>query len=107
MVLVNTLLNMERQDAVDFLTSLGAVVQTSVNMQTQFVVLGAPAQQSQQRFLFEDLEWNLEDQNGESASERAVTEVAKRKELGQPIYLISPRQLMAMIPSAAEIVRGE
>jgi DNA polymerase-3 subunit epsilon len=107
MVLVNTLLNLERQDAVDFLTSLGAIVQTSVNMQTQFVVLGTPEHQSQQRFLFEELAMSLEDANGESASERAVAEVAKRKELGQPIYLLSPRQLMAMIPAAAAIVRGE
>jgi hypothetical protein len=89
------------------LTTLGAVVQTSVNMQTQFVVLGALAQTSQQRFLFQELELSLEEEDGESPSERAVAEVAKRKELGQPIYLLSPRQLMAMIPAAAAIVRGE
>jgi DNA polymerase III subunit epsilon len=107
MVLVNTILNLERQDAIDFLTTLGAIVQANVNMQTQFVVLGAPTQPTQQRYLFQELELSVEEENGESPSERAVEEVAKRRELGQPIYLLSPRQLMAMIPAAAAIVRGE
>jgi hypothetical protein len=57
--------------------------------------------------LFQELELSVEEENGESPSERAVEEVAKRRELGQPIYLLSPRQLMAMIPAAAAIVRGE
>ena len=93
-VLVNTLLGLERTEAEDFLKMLGANLQKSVNMQTQYVILGT------------DPLCGPSDAN-ESSSEKCREEVEKRKELGQPIYLISQRQLLAMIPSAMSIVLGD
>lgn len=93
-VLVNTLLGLDRSEAEDFLKALGANLQKSINMQTQYVIVGTSP---------------LSDCNeaNEIDSERCREQVDKRKQLGQPIYLISQRQLLAMIPSAMSIVLGE
>jgi DNA polymerase III subunit epsilon len=93
-VLVNTLLGLDRSEAEDFLKTLGANLQKSINMQTQYVIVGTSP-------LSEGSDSN------DMESERCREQVEKRKELGQPIYLISQRQLLAMIPSAMSIVLGE
>jgi DNA polymerase III subunit epsilon len=107
-VLVNSLLGLEKADAAGLLKSLGATVQSQINMQTQFVVVGTPEEatvsrvQVQQLGLFGDFPL---DQESESIP-KYQQEVEKRRELGQPIHILSQRQLLALIPSAAAIVRG-
>ncbi|MCU0711196.1 MAG: exonuclease domain-containing protein [Pirellula sp.] len=93
-VLINTLLGLDRSEAEDFLKALGANLQSSINMQTQYVIVGTnPISET--------------DDSNENSGDKHREEVEKRKELGQPIYLISQRQLLAMIPSAMSIVLGE
>jgi DNA polymerase-3 subunit epsilon len=93
-VLVNSLLGLDRTEAEDFLKTLGANLQKNINMQTQYVIVGTDP-------LSEPCDSN------QGFSEKCREEVEKRKELGQPIYLISQRQLLAMIPSAMSIVLGD
>ena len=99
-VLMNSLLGLQREDAVSFLTQLGAKVQTKINLQTHYVILGT--------------ESNL-DRNPETSSTTGmeaegaaqISEMEKRKETGQPIRILSQRQLLACIPSALAIARGD
>jgi DNA polymerase-3 subunit epsilon len=93
-VLVHSLLGLERTEAEDFLRSLGANLQKSINMQTQYVILGT------------DRSLKSGDASC-AASEKQLQEIEKRKERGQPIYLITQRQLLAMIPEATSIVLGQ
>lgn len=92
-VLLNTLLGLDRSEAEDFLKALGANLQKSINLQTQYVIIGTnPLPET--------------NDSSELLSGKHREEVEKRKELGQPIYLITQRQLLAMIPSAMSIVLG-
>jgi DNA polymerase III subunit epsilon len=90
-VLMNTLLGLDRDDSVSFLTKLGAVVQSKINMQTHYVVMGTA---------------NTSDI--ESVDEPLfVEQVAERSKDGQPIRVLSQRQLLACIPSGLAIARGD
>lgn len=93
-VLLNSLLGLERDDAIGFLTQLGAVVQPKINLQTHFVILGAPT---------------TNDPLSESMTQAPSPppEVERRKEDGQPIRVLTQRQLLAMIPSGLAIARGD
>ncbi len=87
-LLVHSLLGMEREDAIAFLEQLGAVVQPRINLQTQYVILGVLHGEQPQPFgISQDL--------------------ASRSADGQPIRILSQRQLLAMIPSGLAIARGD
>ena len=87
-VLANTLLGLDREDSVAFLAKLGATVQTKINLRTNYVIVGIA-----------DENGNLESQHGD--------QVAERNELGQPIRIMTQRQLLACIPSGLAIARGD
>ena len=93
-VLIHSLLGLDRSEAEDFLRTLGANLQNTINLQTNYVIVGTEP---------------LAGQTSESEMkvEKSREEVAKRQELGQGVYLISQRQLLAMIPSALSIVLGD
>ena len=95
-VLVHSLLGLDRDDAVGFLQDLGATVYSQLNLKTQLVILGTPGGEDG-----ENLRANT------SGDERTLADVEKRKSLGQSLRIISQRQLLALIPGASEIVRGE
>ena len=90
-VLMHTLLGLDRDDSVSFLSKLGAVVQTKMNMQTHYVVMGTT------------------DPSDEDCVEGplAVEQVAQRNKDGQPIRILTQRQLLACIPSGLAIARGD
>jgi DNA polymerase-3 subunit epsilon len=108
LVLVGSILGLDRRGAIDFLEALGGVVQSQINMQTHFVVAGTVENDTgepQQPSLFPSN--SAQAAHGGSDLCRMRSELDRRRELGQPIHWISTRQLLAMIPYAAEIVRGE
>ncbi len=90
-VLMHTLLGLDRDDSVSFLSKLGAVVQTKLNMQTQYVIMGT-----------------TDPSHEESVEEpQAAEQVAQRNKNGQPIRILTQRQLLACIPSGLAIARGD
>ena len=89
-VLMHTLLSLDRDDSVAFLTKLGAVVQAKMNLQTHYVIMGtADSSQAEQ-----------------TETSLPVEQVAQRNKDGQPIRILTQRQLLACIPSGLEIARG-
>jgi DNA polymerase III subunit epsilon len=94
-VLVHTLLGLEREDAVVFLSQLGAVVQSKINMQTHYVIVGTESVAV------------AGTESEPLTSTWMKDKVAERNEDGQPVRILSQRQLLAMIPSALMIARGE
>ncbi len=105
-VLVHTLLGLEKEEATAFLVALGAEVHPRINLQTQLVILGTPPEH--QNNLIPESQMGLMDDSGaDSLSERIQFDVDKRKSLGQSIHSLSQRQLFALIPSASQILRGE
>ncbi len=106
-VLVGSLLGLERNDAIRFLETLGAQVHAQLNFKIQYVIFGAPSTAEGTPSLFGDgALWGVaEGPAGES--ERITAEIEKRRGLGQTIVSLSQRQLLALIPCAGEIVRGE
>ena len=90
-VLMNSLLGLDREDSVSFLTKLGAVVQSKMNMQTHYVIMGT-----------------ADTSEVEIADEAPFAEqVAERSKDGQPIRILTQRQLLACIPSGLAIARGD
>lgn len=114
-VLVHSILGLDHDDAICFLQELGATVYSKVNLKTQMVILGTPpGSLGTQTYLYDDLEPTMDfDATLESTrehiggAERILEDVEKRKTLGQSIRVISQRQLLALIPSASGIVRGD
>ena len=90
-VLMNTLLGLDREDSVAFLTKLGALVQSKINMQTHYVIMGTA---------------NTSDDEA-TDSPLFVDQVAERSKDGQPIRILTQRQLLACIPSGLAIARGD
>ena len=88
---MHTLLGLDRDDSVSFLSKLGAVVQTKLNMQTQYIIIGTTGP-SDENSVEETL---------------AVEQVAERNKDGQPIRILTQRQLLACIPSGLAIARGD
>ncbi len=91
-VLMHTLLGLDRDDSVSFLTKLGAVVQSKMNLQTHYLIMGTSS--------------SSEDENAESCS-LPVEQVKQRNKEGQPIKILTQRQLLACIPSGLAIARGD
>jgi DNA polymerase-3 subunit epsilon len=93
-LLLNSLLGMERDDAIGFLQQLGAVVQPRINLQTHYVILGSQPSQDPEST-------SMPIEPGPS------TDIAQRQKEGQPIRVLTQRQLLAMIPSGLAIARGD
>ena len=94
-VLIGTILGLDREDSVGFLEQLGASVQSSVNMQTQYVVQGTSA------------EVGLMTQALQALGSRQRSEIERRSGEGQPLHLLSQRQLLALLPAGLQAARGD
>ena len=93
-LLLNSLLGMERDDAIGFLQQLGAVVQPRINLQTHYVILGSTTSQA-------------ENSPTIPIESGPASDIAQRQKEGQPIRILTQRQLLAMIPSGLAIARGD
>lgn len=89
MVLVGTLLGLDREDSAAFLSQLGARVQSDINMQTQYIIQGTLSES--------DLAQSLA-----GISARRQKDIADRNEDGQALTILSQRQLLAMLPAGLE-----
>lgn len=89
MVLVGTLLGLDREDSAAFLSQLGASVQSDINMQTQYIIQGTLSES--------DLAQSLA-----GISARRQKDIAHRNEDGQALTILSQRQLLAMLPAGLE-----
>lgn len=121
MVLVHSILGLDHDDAIYFLQELGATVYSRINLKTRTVILGTSAKSQSTAPLYSgglfstdsvddvsDLTLDSRPQDGaDEGFNRILEDIEKRKALGQSIRVISQRQLLALIPSASEIVRGE
>jgi hypothetical protein len=93
MVLIGTLLGLDRQDSAAFLSQLGAKVQPDINLQTQYVILGSLCESE-----FDTLA---------GITTRRQKDIADRKENGQALTILSQRQLLAMLPAGLETARDQ
>lgn len=93
-LLVHSLLGMDREDAVGFLEQLGAVVQQRVNLQTHYIIQGSSASSDVDAPMLPIDTSTSED-------------LSRRQSDGQPIRILTQRQLLAMIPSGLAIARGD
>lgn len=94
MVLVGTLLGLDREDSAAFLSQLGARVQSDINMQTQYIIQGTLSES--------DLAQSLA-----GISARRQKDIADRNEDGQALTILSQRQLLAMLPAGLETARDQ
>jgi hypothetical protein len=85
---------MDREDAVGFLEQLGAVVQQRVNLQTHYIIQGSSASSDVDAPMLPIDTSTSED-------------LSRRQSDGQPIRILTQRQLLAMIPSGLAIARGD
>ncbi len=93
-VLTGSLLGLERPLAVQFLERLGAVVQAKINLETDYVIVGHAVSSSMP-----------ENQEPEGTLGR-TDEVTARQSQGQPIRVLSQRQLLGLIPGGLEAARA-
>jgi DNA polymerase-3 subunit epsilon len=93
-LLLNSLLGMERYDAIGFLQQLGAVVQPRINLQTDYVILGSQPFQAPES-------------PSMPIQASPSSDIAQRQKDGQPIRILTQRQLLAMIPAGLAIARGD
>lgn len=93
-LLIHSLLGMDRADAIGFLEQLGAVVQQRANLQTHYIIQGSAS---------------TGDVDSPALSIEISTseDLSKRQRDGQPIRILTQRQLLAMIPSGLAIARGD
>jgi hypothetical protein len=115
MVLIGTLLGLDRQDSVALLSQLGANVQSQINLQTQYIIQGT----IDQRLLDADASDSEQLEQGETRGmagvARALAGISSRRKMdiesrgvqGQSLTILSQRQLLAMLPSGLEVVRGQ
>lgn len=115
MVLIGTLIGLDRQDSVAFLSQLGAHVQSQINLQTQYIIQGT-IDQTQLDSDTSDLEDPQQGESGGMAGvARALAGISSRRKMdiesrglqGQALMILSQRQLLAMLPSGLEVVRGQ
>lgn len=106
-VLVGSLLGLDRNEAIRFLESLGAQVHAHLNFKIQYVIFGAPSAAQGTPSLFGDGTFGGAADGTDSESERITAEIDKRRGLGQTIVSLSQRQLLGLIPCGGEIVRGD
>lgn len=122
-VLLGTLLGMDREDSIGFLSQLGATVQASTNLQTTYLIQGT-IDETMQPVVDED---RAEPSSATAASSsataasssataealRSLLDRRKRADLeerqrdGQPVRLITQRQLLAMLPAGLQSARGD
>jgi hypothetical protein len=105
-VLVDSLLGLERQEAIRFLSALGAEVHAQLNFKVQYVIFGVPPMTVSAPSLFGDGSLFGVAEGADAESSKITAEIEKRRGLGQTIVCLSQRQLLALVPSAGEIVRG-
>ncbi len=97
-VLSGRLLGMDRAAANGFLQQLGGVVQSDINLQTDFVICGTNEEPTN--------ESHTEVTSAAAIlTDRQKSEIEIRRESGQNIRMLSQRQLLALIPGAAAIAR--
>ncbi|AMV31902.1 DNA polymerase III PolC-type [Pirellula sp. SH-Sr6A] len=106
-LLVDSLLGLDRQEAIRFLESLGAEVHAQLNFKIQYVIFGVPSAAAATPSLFGDGTFLGVGEGTDPEVSRIAQEIDKRRGLGQTIVSLSQRQLLALIPCAAEIVRGD
>jgi DNA polymerase-3 subunit epsilon len=111
-VLINSLLGMQREDAISFLTHLGATVQSKINLQTHYVIMGTESELDRPGASASETNHSLSsevtpDAIGGCGNQEPLAEIEKRKQDGQPVRILSQRQLLACIPSALAIARGD
>ncbi len=102
-VLVHTLLGLDREDSVGFLAQLGATVQPRITLQTHYMIMGTASGSELSNL---NRESAMEGSEAGAESSR-TTDAARRSEAGQPIRILSQRQLLAMLPSGLAIARGD
>lgn len=90
-VLNGSLMGLSREDAVLFLERLGAKVQSHINLETHYLIVGHTI--------------DTADQQPFSIPEREA-EVQERRSQGQPIRILTQRQLLALLPGGLEIARS-
>lgn len=88
LVLIGTLLGLDREDSAAFLSQLGATVQSEINLQTQYVIQGTLS------------ETELDTLSG--ITSRRQRDIADRNHSGQALVILSQRQLLAMLPAGLE-----
>jgi DNA polymerase-3 subunit epsilon len=98
LILVGTLLGLDRQDSVAFLGQLGAKVQSDINLQTQYIVQGTLNESDGSGGISEMIA---------GISARRRSDIESRSEQGQSLTILSQRQLLAMLPAGLETARGE
>ena len=111
-VLIHSLLGMQREDAISFLTHLGATVQSKINLQTHYVIMGTESELDRPGASASETNHSLSsevtpDAIGGCGNQEPLAEIEKRKQDGQPVRILSQRQLLACIPSALAIARGD
>jgi hypothetical protein len=103
---------MQREDAVSFLTHLGATVQSKINLQTHYVIMGTESELDRPGASVSETSHPLSAEADPDAEvgigdQEPLAEIEKRKHDGQPVRILSQRQLLACIPSALAIARGD
>lgn len=88
LVLIGTLLGLDREDSAAFLSQLGAKVQADINLQTQYVIQGTLSETE-----FDTLS---------GITSRRQRDIADRNHSGQALVILSQRQLLAMLPAGLE-----
>lgn len=106
-VLMNSLLGLQRDDAVSFLVQLGAVVQHKMNMQTHYVIVGASSDSDGSLDRSSLLHVASDPLVNRPEDSKLIAEATHRNQEGQPIRVLSQRQLLASIPSGLAIARGD
>ena len=115
MVLIGTLLGLDRQDSVAFLSQLGANVQSQINLQTQYIIQGTIDHRPLDADACDSDQLEQGDTGGMAGVARALAGISSRRKMdiesrgvqGQSLTILSQRQLLAMLPSGLEVVRGQ
>jgi len=104
-VLIHNLLGLDREDSLSFLSQLGATVQSHLNLQTHYLILGVPSKTDSSSDTGASSPSSLARET--NPLEGNLEEVSRRQNEGQPVRIISQRQLLAMIPSGLATARGD
>lgn len=104
-VLVGTLLGLDRADSEAFLSQLGAQVQSEINLQTHYVLQGTLSDSEIGDSTLAELS-GLK-QALASITARRQRDIESREQQGQALTILSQRQLLAMLPCGLQTARGE
>ncbi len=118
-VLIESILDLDHQDAVAFLSELGAIVQPQVNLQTTFIIVGATPRDasssdrqttpSKNSRIDQPIDASIDGGPLETTTDTTarLRHAEQRARDGQPIRILSQRQLLACLPSGLAIARGD